>query len=205
VGHPPVPYANLTNPQTLNLYAMVRDNPESFADLDGHMAFPGECWMGDAGCGVGQKSTTGNDDQKNQNQPQDQPKPDPNAPKPDPNKPILWPKDRPLPDDPTKLGPDWKKNPNYHHPYGEEYVNDKTGEKLEWNKGRPGYWGPKADRGKDGWHYTPPGGVRGKQIDPGKTLKAATTVGFWATVAVVTARVATAIGEALAGGGEAIP
>jgi hypothetical protein len=33
-----VPYANLTNPQTLNLYAMVGDNPESFADLDGHEA-----------------------------------------------------------------------------------------------------------------------------------------------------------------------
>jgi RHS repeat-associated protein len=32
----PVPYANLTNPQTLNLYAMVSDNPETFADLDGH-------------------------------------------------------------------------------------------------------------------------------------------------------------------------
>jgi hypothetical protein len=32
----PVPYANLTNPQTLNLYAMVHDNPETFADLDGH-------------------------------------------------------------------------------------------------------------------------------------------------------------------------
>jgi len=32
----PVPYANLTNPQTLNLYGMVSDNPESFADLDGH-------------------------------------------------------------------------------------------------------------------------------------------------------------------------
>jgi len=32
----PVPYADLTNPQTLNLYAMVRDNPEAFADLDGH-------------------------------------------------------------------------------------------------------------------------------------------------------------------------
>jgi RHS repeat-associated protein len=32
----PVPYANLTNPQTLNLYAMVGDNPESFADLNGH-------------------------------------------------------------------------------------------------------------------------------------------------------------------------
>jgi RHS repeat-associated protein len=31
-----VPYANLTNPQTLNLYSIVADDPESFADLDGH-------------------------------------------------------------------------------------------------------------------------------------------------------------------------
>jgi RHS repeat-associated protein len=36
----PVPYANLTNPQTLNLYAMVADDPESFADLDGHVPDP---------------------------------------------------------------------------------------------------------------------------------------------------------------------
>ncbi|HET7108345.1 MAG TPA: RHS repeat-associated core domain-containing protein [Candidatus Acidoferrum sp.] len=32
----PVPYANLSNPQTLNLYSMVADDPETFADLDGH-------------------------------------------------------------------------------------------------------------------------------------------------------------------------
>jgi RHS repeat-associated protein len=32
----PVPYANLTNPQTLNLYSFVADNPESFSDLNGH-------------------------------------------------------------------------------------------------------------------------------------------------------------------------
>ena len=32
----PVPYADLVNPQTLNLYAMTRNNPETFADLDGH-------------------------------------------------------------------------------------------------------------------------------------------------------------------------
>lgn len=32
----PVPYANLTNPQTLNLYQYVEDDPESYADLDGH-------------------------------------------------------------------------------------------------------------------------------------------------------------------------
>src|SRR2546427_5856599 len=36
----PVPYANLTNPQTLNLYSMVADDPESFADLDGHECTP---------------------------------------------------------------------------------------------------------------------------------------------------------------------
>jgi RHS repeat-associated protein len=33
----PVPYADLTNPQSLNLYALVRGNPETFADLDGHL------------------------------------------------------------------------------------------------------------------------------------------------------------------------
>src|SRR5258708_39642825 len=36
----PVPYANLTNPQTLNLYSMATDDPESFADLDGHYIGP---------------------------------------------------------------------------------------------------------------------------------------------------------------------
>jgi RHS repeat-associated protein len=53
----PVPYANLTNPQTLNLYAMVSDDPESFADLDGHSAGQpsgeqvplGECPAGSGG------------------------------------------------------------------------------------------------------------------------------------------------------------
>jgi RHS repeat-associated protein len=37
----PVPYANLSNPQTLNLYALVQDNPETFADLDGHEVLAG--------------------------------------------------------------------------------------------------------------------------------------------------------------------
>ena len=52
----PVPYANLANPQTLNLYAMVSDDPESFVDLDGHFLnfgrsasvfYQSDCW-GDA-------------------------------------------------------------------------------------------------------------------------------------------------------------
>ncbi len=44
-----VPYANLTNPQTLNLYAMVADDPESFADLDGHDDGGGESGGGGGG------------------------------------------------------------------------------------------------------------------------------------------------------------
>jgi lysozyme len=44
----PVPYANLTNPQTLNLYAMVSDDPETSADLDGHQTAGAQTSM----CGV---------------------------------------------------------------------------------------------------------------------------------------------------------
>ena len=39
----PVPYADFTNPQTLNLYAYVKNNPLSTADLDGH----GDWWSPD--------------------------------------------------------------------------------------------------------------------------------------------------------------
>jgi RHS repeat-associated protein len=48
-----VPYANLTNPQTLNLYSMVADDPESFADLDGHEDCRGNSgsYSGAGGCG----------------------------------------------------------------------------------------------------------------------------------------------------------
>jgi RHS repeat-associated protein len=46
----PVPYANLTNPQTLNLYAIVSDNPESFADLDGHTCYGHSSGADSAAC-----------------------------------------------------------------------------------------------------------------------------------------------------------
>ena len=45
----PVPYANLTNPQTLNLYAMVSDNPLSRVDADGHYQ------LNASGCGDNDK------------------------------------------------------------------------------------------------------------------------------------------------------
>jgi len=59
-----VPYANLTNPQTLNLYAMVADDPESFADLNGHapQAQPSPQAQQD-GCANAQRGPTCSQDQ----------------------------------------------------------------------------------------------------------------------------------------------
>jgi RHS repeat-associated protein len=42
----PIPYADLTNPQTLNLYQFVKNDPETFADVDGHLY----CVGGTAAC-----------------------------------------------------------------------------------------------------------------------------------------------------------
>jgi hypothetical protein len=104
-----------------------------------------------------------------------------------------WDNTKPLPDDPSKLGPDWRKNDDHKHPHGDEYINDKTGEKLEWNKGRPGPWGPSSDRGKDGWHHTPAGGTRGKQLDPGSMVRKYAPAVATATIVVG----AIAIGHAI--------
>jgi RHS repeat-associated protein len=54
----PVPYATLTNPQTLNLYALVHENPATFADLDGHVA-PGQLAFSD-GMGITPRMRGGN-------------------------------------------------------------------------------------------------------------------------------------------------
>ncbi len=46
----PVPYAQMDNPQSLNLYAYVLNNPTTFPDLDGHLAAGGkETCQGDQG------------------------------------------------------------------------------------------------------------------------------------------------------------
>ena len=41
----PVPYAHLDDPQSLNLYAYVHNNPLAKADLDGH-GCPPDCSTG---------------------------------------------------------------------------------------------------------------------------------------------------------------
>ena len=63
------------------------------------------------------------------------------------------------------------KDDRHKDPNGELWVNDKTGEKMEFNKGKPGATGEKVN---DHWHYTPPGGDRGKDhFRPGEVIKKA--------------------------------
>ncbi len=50
-GSDPVPYAKLDNPQSLNLYAYVLNNPFSHVDADGHQnGQPNTCAKGDQPC-----------------------------------------------------------------------------------------------------------------------------------------------------------
>jgi hypothetical protein len=217
-----VPYANLSNPQTLNLYAMVRDNPETFADLDGHyLMAPAEYGgnvslegPGDFGnAAPSQISAVSNvsefsessyyassDDDENDQSSKSGDAKNQTAQPQDSGKKPSWDRSKRTPPDPSKLGPDWKKNDDCKNPHGEEWVNVKTGEKMEWNKGRPGAWGPKADRGKDGWHYTAPGGQRSKQIDPGQMITMAAHVGFWATALAITVEMIKEIAMACSSG-----
>ncbi len=52
----PIPFADLTDPQTLNLYAIVGDAPESFTEVDGHCS--DRDGAGDGGCDEGAVTTT---------------------------------------------------------------------------------------------------------------------------------------------------
>jgi RHS repeat-associated protein len=187
-----VPYAVFGDPQSLNLYGYVRNDPISQADADGHISEEAAC-PDPHGCSPDHNN---NPDPKPNSEPakdanQDQPKSDQSEQKP----PKSWDPTKPLPDKPSELGPEWRPNPKDKNPNGQEYINDKTGEKIEWNKGRPGPWGPKSDRGSDGWHYTPPGGTRGPQLEPGITIKTAVKVGFWGTLGAITIRVLQMAGE----------
>lgn len=78
-----------------------------------------------------------------------------------------WTPDKPLPKDPTGLGPDWKRDPGHKAPNDERYVNDK-GDKLDWHKGIPGEPG---EMGKDHWHWVPGGNKDKEHYHPGDRIK----------------------------------
>jgi RHS repeat-associated protein len=67
----PVPYANLSNPQSLNLYAMVSDNPETFADLDGHFWSPDD-WFSEILSTANERSQPSSATTKDSNAPSSQ-------------------------------------------------------------------------------------------------------------------------------------
>jgi hypothetical protein len=107
--------------------------------------------------GTGSDQKTGPDAQQKPQQSE--------APKPPPS----WDPSQPLPDDPTKLGPDWRRDPEHKAPNDERWVNDKTGDKLDWHNGKPG---EKGWKGKDHWHWN----EHDWHFEPGDTVKRVTTV-----------------------------
>jgi hypothetical protein len=82
-------------------------------------------------------------------------------------KPPSWDPSKPLPDDPSKLGPDWQRDPQHKAPNDDRYVNDK-GDKVDWHKGQPG---EKGWQGKDHWHWVPGGDKQDQHYSPGDTIK----------------------------------
>jgi hypothetical protein len=90
---------------------------------------------------------------------------------PEQQKPASWDPTKPLPDDPSKLGPDWKPDPT-HDPQGrssdDRFVNDKTGDKVDWHKGVPG---GKGEDAKDHWHWVPGGEKEKSHYHPGDIIK----------------------------------
>ena len=90
-------------------------------------------------------------------------------------KPPSWDPSKPLPDNPSKLGPDWTRDRGHKAPNDERWVNDKTGDKLDWHEGNP-----KAPKGTwdatDHWHWVPAGEKKDEHYEPGDVIKKAAPV-----------------------------
>jgi RHS repeat-associated protein len=127
---------------------------------------------------------------QNQSQEQDEQN-QPSAEQPSQQKPPSWDPSKPLPDDPSKLGPDWKRDIQHKAPNDERYVNDK-GDKIDWHKGQ---LGEKNWQGRDHWHWVPASEKQDQHYKPGDTIKTAVQVGAWGAAAAIMIRVIITIGE----------
>ena len=183
----------LDDPQTWNMYAYVRNSPATLTDPTGLWETGMQCGGNDTSaceggfptcvmssgkpCGGEDSPEQGNGSQaapqggQDQNQPQEA------------QKPSSWDPHQPLPDDPSKLGPDWHRDPEHQAPNDERYVNDKTGDKVDWHKGQPGKPGW---QGKGHWHHLPGGQKQKPQrhYPPGSTIKKYAPVAVAVGVAV---------------------
>jgi RHS repeat-associated protein len=82
--------------------------------------------------------------------------------------PPSWSPDKPLPGDPTGLGPDWSRDTRHLAPNDERWVNDKTGDKIDYHPAIPGEPG---EMGKDHWHWVPGGEKEDEHYSPGDVIK----------------------------------
>ncbi len=200
-----VPYATFSDPQSLDLYNYTLGNPETNTDPNGHWCF----------IGVGPSCPAGHTDRTHAHGT----KPPLSGPSwfarcqanlfcgaaldasiipltlfSGRRRSTGWSPSKPLPDNPSKLGPGWRRDPGHRAPNDERYVNGK-GEKLDWHKGVPGTEG---ELGKDHWHWYPGGVKDGRHYHPGDTVRKVATAVSWAAVAAVAGRVLFALGEGAA-------
>jgi len=179
----PVPYADLTNPQTLNLYAMARDNPVSFADLDGHCSSAEDCPyvdvvaateaeggdLADANSGWNDTAQQQNNSQSQSDQQSSSSSGRVNSPSSgDPDSTVRIPGNKPGSHTDRTYGPDGKavKDVDYGHDHGK---GDPHAYDWDWTKARPR---------QPGRPLTP---EEKQQIE-----NTAKKVGFWGTAGVVT-------------------
>ncbi len=155
----PVPYAKLDNPQSAESVRLRQNNPLLRADPDGHQSVSDQA---EAMIGEGEREAEDLRNQKPEfggctNCASQQQTPS-------------WDPSQPLPNDPSGLGSDWTEDSRHRDPNGGRiFDNPNTGGKIEWNPAQPGKPG---SRGKDHWHYTPPGGKRGtKHEEPGDQVQ----------------------------------
>ena len=168
--------ARLDFPQTWNMYTYVQNNPTTLTDPSGQCDWCQKLINWAAGDGFVPNSELASSTQNT---------PETNTRlKPPNDTQHSWDPSKPLPDDPSKLGPDWQRDPNHQSPNDERYVNDKTGDKLDWHEGQPGEMG---NKGEDHWHWVPGGKKQDEHYSPGDTIKqyAPTAVGVGVALGVI--------------------